>query len=71
MKIRKKDGTNERYLILKENDMITILADKEMKSSISIMCKNKKLFLNFIENERLSHHKKKSDDSLKITEKKK
>lgn len=49
MKIQNKFKTNENYLLLKENESITILADCEIKSSINIMCKNKKLLVSFPE----------------------
>lgn len=52
MKIKKtKTKKEENFLLLKDNESITILADKELKSSINIMCKNKKLLINLLETE--------------------
>ncbi len=45
MEIKTKEITNQNYLILKENESITILVEKDIKSSIHIVCKNKKLFI--------------------------
>lgn len=49
MKIRIRKTKKEPYLLLKENESITILAYSELKSSINIVCKNKKLLVKSIE----------------------
>jgi len=65
MKIKKNNQKGKFYLLLKENDSIIILADYELKSSISIHCKNKKLFVTFLEDPiSTKEAKKKSDHSL-------
>jgi len=49
MEVLKRDVDEKNYLILKENETITILVENNMKASIHILCKNKKLFLRFEE----------------------
>lgn len=61
LKIKKRKVNNEKYLLLRENESITILADSELKSSINIMCKNQKLLVEFIENDKkLSNNNQKT-----------
>lgn len=48
VRIRKNKIKDENYLLLRENESITILADSEIKSSINIVCKNKKLYVQFL-----------------------
>lgn len=50
MKIKNFDQQKEKFLLLKENESITIVAEFEINSSINIMCKNKKLIIEFLEN---------------------
>ena len=50
MKIKTFDNKEEKFLLLKENESITIVAELEINSSINIMCKNKKLIIEFLEN---------------------
>lgn len=50
MQVKTKKNGKDSYLLLKENESITILADSELKSCIHIMCKNRKLYINFDEN---------------------
>jgi hypothetical protein len=45
MKIKTLNNTHQKYLILKENESIILLAENEIKSSVHILCKNKKLFI--------------------------
>lgn len=47
MIIKKRKCENENYLLLRENESITILADSSIKSSINILCKNKKLYVQY------------------------
>jgi len=49
LKVRKTKIDRGNYLLLRENESITILADSELKSSINITCKNKKLLVKFAE----------------------
>lgn len=51
MKIKTFDNKEEKFLLLKENESITIVAELEINSSINIMCKNKKLIVEFCEKE--------------------
>lgn len=50
MKIKTREFDCQKYIILKENESIVILANKEIKSSVHILCKNKKLILTTSEN---------------------
>ena len=50
IKIKNFDQQKEKFLLLKENESITIVAEFEINSSINIMCKNKKLIIEFLEN---------------------
>ena len=52
MEVKRKDTDQENYLILKENETITILVENNMKAAIHILCKNKKLFLEFEPNQK-------------------
>lgn len=45
MKIKTFDNKEDKFLLLKENESITIVAELEIYSSIHIMCKNKKLIV--------------------------
>ena len=45
MKIR-KDNFGNYYLIMKEKDKLRILAEKNIKSSITVVCKYQRLSVN-------------------------
>lgn len=51
MKI-KKDEFGNYYLIMKDKDKLTILADKSIKSKIVITCMKQNLSINFEENKK-------------------
>ncbi|MCI8575914.1 MAG: hypothetical protein HFI09_05530 [Bacilli bacterium] len=47
MKVKIQENTRQKYLILKENESIIILAEKQIKSAVHILCQNNKLILEF------------------------
>lgn len=51
MEIKTKKMGKEKYLLLKENEAITILSDSESDVAINIVCEDNTLFLNFLEDE--------------------
>jgi len=57
--IKKRNCKKENYLLLRENESITILADSSIKSSINILCKNKKLYVQYFPNEKNTEKKAK------------
>lgn len=68
MKIKKRIFDKKNYLLLKENESITILADCALKSAINIMCKDKKLYVEFLDSEQDLWHG--TPDYFQETEKK-
>ncbi len=56
MKI-KKDIRNENYIIFKNGDELTLLADKNIQSKVKVICKDNKLQIS-LENKKKDNLKK-------------
>ena len=52
MEIKTKKLGKEKYLLLRDNEAITILTDTQAEMAIKVLCKNKTLFVDFIELEK-------------------
>ena len=52
MEIKTKKLGKEKYLLLRDNEAITILTDTQAEMAIKVLCKNRTLFVDFIELEK-------------------